>query len=402
MCRVYAVGRPAGTVAIQDNTRECVDERHQMEPSGGDDHIVTIERMDGGPRLVIEQPALIVSAFIRNDSGGRQFDARAGQGDPNRIESADILAINQMRSRSASDKWEELMPIGTTLPWLEALDQHQPLFDLDERAWIEDGWEGRIGLALDSAMGPHRKFARATKMLHLKRPNLIPLIDRLVIEQLGAVGASAIKIVAHLRREGENNRASLGIASAKLEKVNAYRTPVRILDVLLWASHPAARLGHGLSNWARHMSPRPGMPVEPDYRLPVMVRTEPNMNSQPRGRGGRWTNDELLVELAGYEELCRANGMTDKARFSYWDYARRFLAWRVGDYRPSGATGRGPVPRRGPATVADLTSDAKEYAADVEAAGKAQDTIDTYFRHAMFFVRWLDGTFIPGAKLRDR
>lgn len=29
----------------------------------------------------------------------------------------------------------------------------------------------------------------------------------------------------------------------------------------------------------------------------------------------------------------RSNGMTDKVTFSYWDYARRFLAWRIDDYR---------------------------------------------------------------------
>ena len=115
-----------------------------------------------------------------------------------------------------------------------------------------------------------------------------------------------------------------------------------------------------------------------------------------------WTNEELSHALARYEQLCRSNGMTDKATFSYWDYARRFLAWRVGDYRPTGATGPGPTPRRGSATVIDLTNDAKEYASDVEAAGKAQDTIDTYFRHAMFFVRWLDGRFVPGARLKGK
>ncbi len=74
--------------------------------------------------------------------------------------------------------------------------------------------------------------------------------------------------------------------------------------------------------------------------------------------------------------------MTKNAIFSYWDYARRFLAWRVGEYRPSGAVGPGPTLRTGRATVPTLTEDAGEYARDVEAAGKAQDTIDTYYRHA--------------------
>ncbi len=115
-----------------------------------------------------------------------------------------------------------------------------------------------------------------------------------------------------------------------------------------------------------------------------------------------WTNDELLDALARYEAVCRKNGMTGKATFSYRDYARRFLAWRVGDYRPTDAMDPGPVPRTGPATVASLTSDSKEYVADVEAAGKSQATIDTYLRHASFFIRWLDGKFMPGGRLINR
>lgn len=54
-----------------------------------------------------------------------------------------------------------------------------------------------------------------------------------------------------------------------------------------------------------------------------------------------WSNDELDDALARYEQLCRANGMTKNAIFSYWDYARPFLAWRVGEYRPSAAVAPG-------------------------------------------------------------
>jgi hypothetical protein len=35
----------------------------------------------------------------------------------------------------------------------------------------------------------------------------------------------------------------------------------------------------------------------------------------------------------------------------------------------------------------------------LRAAGLESVTIDTYERHAAFFVRWLDGTFQPGRRL---
>jgi hypothetical protein len=36
----------------------------------------------------------------------------------------------------------------------------------------------------------------------------------------------------------------------------------------------------------------------------------------------------------------------------------------------------------------------------VQAAGREQPTVETYLRHAMFFIRWLEGAFQPGARLQ--
>ena len=114
----------------------------------------------------------------------------------------------------------------------------------------------------------------------------------------------------------------------------------------------------------------------------------------------RWDDDALLAELKRYEGESTAAGMTRNAVHSYWDYARRFLAWRTGDYRPRGMTGQGrPVPST--AVSADtLAEQAAAYARAIEAAGREQPTVDTYYRHAMFFVRWLRGDFKPGGRLR--
>lgn len=112
----------------------------------------------------------------------------------------------------------------------------------------------------------------------------------------------------------------------------------------------------------------------------------------------RWTNDELWQALGRYEKECIESGMTPISVHSYWDYARRFLAWRQGDYTPRGAP---PRPKRTPppATIADLIEQAGAYAHEAEAAGRHQATINTYHRHAMFFIRWLAGEFKPGRRL---
>jgi predicted nucleic acid-binding protein len=114
---------------------------------------------------------------------------------------------------------------------------------------------------------------------------------------------------------------------------------------------------------------------------------------------GPWDDADLADLLAAYEQSCRRAGMRPNAVHSYWDYARRFLDWRTGDYRPRGAVDNGrPVPR-GAATADELASQAASYAQAIEAAGREQATVDTYHRHAMFFVRWLRGEFAPGARL---
>jgi predicted nucleic acid-binding protein len=115
---------------------------------------------------------------------------------------------------------------------------------------------------------------------------------------------------------------------------------------------------------------------------------------------GQWDDNELSARLARYEDACRDAGMRPNAIHSYWDYARRFLAWRAGEYRPRGTTSTGrPVPA-GRATTEDLERQAAAYARAIEAAGREQATVDTYYRHAMFFIRWLRGDFEPGRRLR--
>jgi hypothetical protein len=113
-----------------------------------------------------------------------------------------------------------------------------------------------------------------------------------------------------------------------------------------------------------------------------------------------WSDMDLQSELGQYESVCRNARMRESATRSYVDYARRFLAWRRGDYQPRGTSRNGrPVP---PSSVdtQELRRQARLYATEIEAAGREQPTVDTYFRHAMFFIRWLEGDFQPGARLR--
>ncbi|HET7026095.1 MAG TPA: PIN domain-containing protein [Candidatus Limnocylindrales bacterium] len=117
---------------------------------------------------------------------------------------------------------------------------------------------------------------------------------------------------------------------------------------------------------------------------------------------GPWDDAALAAELDRYERACRDAGMRPNAVHSYWDYARRFLDWRTGAYRPRGAVGAGrPVPN-GSTSVEELDQQAAAYAGAIADAGRERATVDTYERHALFFIRWLRGDFEPGRRLQGR
>jgi predicted nucleic acid-binding protein len=110
-----------------------------------------------------------------------------------------------------------------------------------------------------------------------------------------------------------------------------------------------------------------------------------------------WEDRALRAELARYRETCAAAGMRPSSVHSYWDYARRFLDWREGAY-PRPGTAR-PVPMR-TIGLADLHTEVAAYSQWLDGAGLSQAAVETYVRHAGFFVRWIAGEFEPGARLR--
>jgi predicted nucleic acid-binding protein len=168
-------------------------------------------------------------------------------------------------------------------------------------------------------------------------------------------------------------------------------------DALIVAAARSAGCGRLLTEDLAEGATYGGVRVENPFSDRRRVSESRPAYAQARGP---WDDDELSARLAKYEDACREAGMRPNAIHSYWDYARRFLAWRAGEYRPRGSTGTGrPVPAH-PATTEDLERQAAAYATAIEAAGREQATVDTYHRHAMFFIRWLRGDFQPGRRLR--
>lgn len=225
---------------------------------GGDPITVTIRRVDGGPPFVIHGTQWVAELFFRLDRsavGPKSYDARAVSCPKDRFELADLRAVNGSMATRMPDKWWIELLDGVPRPWLTAIDPSWRLLDLSGVEWAETHAADRLGAALAQMVGDHRGLSVATKLLHLKRPALVPILDSLVVDQLGGRGTEATKLIEHMREEGRQNLDALrAIQDALATLIGAdgqpiQRSLVRILDVLLWATHPASALYPVLGRW---------------------------------------------------------------------------------------------------------------------------------------------------------
>ena len=114
-------------------------------------------------------------------------------------------------------------------------------------------------------------------------------------------------------------------------------------------------------------------------------------------RAMTWTDNDLAKEFQRYAARAAENGLTGTSLRTYLDRVQRFLNWRLGNYRPRGAVSKDrPVPSAA-VTAAGLRGQAETFVDALRTAALEQPTIDTYKRHALFFVRWLEGDFDPGS-----
>lgn len=216
---------------------------------------IIVSRMDTGPRLVIDEPLELARDFFTLDASSRgpnSFDARAGQGDPDRITEADVRAINTtMRARARHSAWEAEYAAVEPLPWLSAIGQDWDLIAFDNDVWKASDCTRIAAAAIKASTGKYRGIGVSTKVLHLKRPRIFPVLDSLVLEQIGATSQSVEAMLDHLRGVGRENIASPKRIQRELADQDIERTLVRIMDGLLWASHPDAGLTPKLGRWER-------------------------------------------------------------------------------------------------------------------------------------------------------
>jgi uncharacterized protein DUF6308 len=199
-----------------------------------------VRRLDGGV-LVLDGGAL-AAALLRKEQGQADAGPRAS------ITREDLAALNRMGARSPQGRWADVL--GRRLPWLDAIDPQLDLIATGRREWAAAGGGDLVADALAALVRPGRGLAVVTKLLHLKRPRLFPMLDQFVVEMLGArISADApaavraehaTELVVHLRDEGRANLPALRRIRSGVAGPGVDPSLVRILDAVLWSAHPAA------------------------------------------------------------------------------------------------------------------------------------------------------------------
>jgi hypothetical protein len=152
--------------------------------------------------------------------------------------------LNQvLRARTPRAAWSQLLRSDADSGWLRALKSAWDPLELDGS---EPAVAGALSRAFGMLLGRYRATAVVTKALHLKRPRLVPILDAFVVDQLGGrlpeqarlQAPDATRMTLHLHAQTRANAAYLAQTAAALAARGIERTPLRLVDIALWATHP--------------------------------------------------------------------------------------------------------------------------------------------------------------------
>jgi hypothetical protein len=238
------------------------------------DVVVDPAQQAGGaaPRLTIVGAQWLAETFFRRDPsavGPGSYDAwidetQADVERRDRIVDEDVTAINRtMATRSPHKTWAPVIAAGEWA-WLQALDRQWRLFEMTPEDWSVNRVSDRLAAAFGAIQRKGLGIAVATKVLHIKRPALVPVLDSLVLAQIGSRTTDDVRTwvtaLESARRVGRANIDALKLVRRHLLEAGLpERTLVRILDALLWTASPGSNMFPSLDGWEHTLRPpRPG------------------------------------------------------------------------------------------------------------------------------------------------
>lgn len=191
----------------------------------------------------IDQCLEKVLVFCRDDLSYEAYDLLDISQD-NKLTDLDILVANNIRAQMDG---RAFLSFGRNRAKIEAALNSLPVsLPIDDR-WpkAKSMWHA-IENAYRACWDEHVRAARVTKVLHKKRPQLIPLIDtRVVIGRYyaGYRGPRAgvpcmMAVTRRVRKDMMTNGITLRELQGALEERDIHLTRVRLFDILLWMGYP--------------------------------------------------------------------------------------------------------------------------------------------------------------------
>jgi hypothetical protein len=227
--------------------------------------------------VVIADPLTDALSFIRSDGTYQGYDAVAS--DPWDLSEVDLHLANRMIARMGRAEWAAVLSRRDQVR--AALEPVPVSASLAEPA-DKVPWDSlrRLYASLDDL--PGIGLARATKILHKKRPALVPILDEVVVRYLRSVsrllgprltrtgrmdrdlvvsvaGSQALELTRAYHDELQGVLRVLSCVQAELGRRGYGLTECRLLDIYLWAYsstyEPLWRRREGLPPGHQHATP---------------------------------------------------------------------------------------------------------------------------------------------------
>lgn len=200
------------------------------------DHCPAIRLADG---TVIGRPLEQMRTSIRTDSSYQRWDMAAVAHD-NTLTEADVRVANRSTARMSP------AVVAGIMERHERIDEALASIPASSSLMDEDGsvpWEAlrRLFEACDGV--PAVGLARITKVMHRKRPALIPILDSVIEAYLVRTGGPVagtrpergVALTRVYKREMDSNAETLRCLRGELARGSLDLTECRLLDVFMWA-----------------------------------------------------------------------------------------------------------------------------------------------------------------------
>ncbi len=183
--------------------------------------------------IVIEDCQKKLVEFCQKDASYRGYDLQKVQED-NQLIRQDIQLANRMMARMSSLVVESV--VGRAKIINSALQRIVPGTSISDESvpWLA------IEQLFSAMLGPEIGPARATKILHKKRPHLIPILDSVVVSYCQTVkrhydGDESSRMVEYVRTIKVDIERNFDTFRGLIAATNLKITVVRAHDILVWA-----------------------------------------------------------------------------------------------------------------------------------------------------------------------